>query len=294
MARRLAARAAFAIALVVIAFVGVYVLVALAPGDGLAADGMRSREALAAERVRLGLDQPVLTRLAHRLTALTTLDLGTSTRFGRPVRQLVVERALATLRAGGLALLLALALGIPAGVLASHTRSRALRGAIGAVSMTLLSIPALVLALLLGVLAVRAGASSLLVMVVALALPAAALFERAQARALDAVLHEPWLLAVRARGIPAAQVTWRHAWPLSLPPVLGIVGVVASHLLSGALAIELVTARVGLGRLTFEALVSRDLDLAAGCAGAAALIVGAVTFAADAVHVWLDPRLWDA
>ena len=72
--------------------------------------------------------------------------------------------------------------------------------------------------------------------------------------------------------------------------MLGVVGIIAGHLLSGALAIELVTARSGLGLLTFEALMARDLDLAAACAAAAALIVGLATLAADLLHLWIDPR----
>ena len=292
MFRALAGRFIFAVTLVLVAFAGAYVLLDVAPGDALD-DRLHelSPDVLARERTRLGLDEPLATRLATRLARLAVLDLGTSHRFGRPVRDLVAERALPTLQAGGVALALALALGIPAGVLAGRTRRRAARDGIASTSIALLSLPSLVLALGLTAVATSAGLPSFVVMVVALALPAAALFERLQARALRAALSEPCLLAARARGIPDATVTWRHAWPLSLPSVLGLIGVVASHLLSGALAIELVTARPGLGRLTFEALISRDLDLAAGCAGAAALIVGAATFTADALQLWMDPRL---
>jgi peptide/nickel transport system permease protein len=76
-----------------------------------------------------------------------------------------------------------------------------------------------------------------------------------------------------------------------LPAVLGLAGTIAGQLLSGALAVELVTSRSGLGLLTFEALHARDIDLAAGCAGAVALIVGLVAFSADVVQLWMDPRV---
>lgn len=291
MLRALAGRLLFALALVLLAFAGVYVLTALAPGDPLAGgDGLQSSAALAAERARLGLDQPVVTRLGTRLARLATLDLGTSIRFGRPVLALVAERAASTVQAGGAALLLAVLIGIPAGVLASRTRHALVRQAIAGVSIVLLSLPALVVALLLAVVAASAGIPAFAVMTVSLALPAAALLERLQARAMDQAMGEPCLQAARARGVPGRVITWRHAWPLSLPSVLGVAGIIAGHLISGALAIELVTARSGLGRLTFEALMARDLDLAAGCAGAAALLVGIATFAADALHLWIDPR----
>ena len=76
-----------------------------------------------------------------------------------------------------------------------------------------------------------------------------------------------------------------------MPAVLGLAGTIAGQLLSGALAVELVTSRSGLGLLTFEALQARDMDLAAGCAGTVALIVGLVAFSADVVQAWMDPRI---
>ncbi|BCS35860.1 peptide ABC transporter permease [Luteitalea sp. TBR-22] len=289
MRRALAGRLAFAIALVLVAFIGVYLLTGLAPGDPLD-DGTRSPASVAAERVRLGMDRPLVARLTQRVARLATLDLGTSLRYGQPVLPLLVDRTARTLRAGAAALLLALALGIPAGVAASRSSSRLVRRSIDVASIVLLSLPALVIALGLAVVASGLGLSSYAVMVTALALPAWAVVARAQARALDEVAGATCLAAARARGVPAAAITWRHAWPLSLPAVLGLLGVVAGQVLSGALAIELVTARSGLGLLTFEALTSRDIDLAAGCAGTAALIVGACTLAADAVLAWVDPR----
>lgn len=290
MRRALAGRLAFALLLVVLAFIGVYLLTELAPGDGLD-DGMRSTRSRAAELAARGLDRSLPSRLATRLLRLGTLDLGTSLRYDQPVLSLVATRSIGTLQAGGAALVLALLLGIPAGVLASRSRSRVVRQAISGISVVLLSVPALVVALVLAVFASGAGIPALAVMVISLALPAAATIERLQARAMDAAQGELCLDAARARGVPRQAITWRHAWPLSLPAVLGLVGTIAGQLLSGALAIELVTGRNGLGQLTFDALMARDVNLAAGCAAAVALIVGLVTVAADAVQVWMDPRV---
>ena len=290
MRRFLAARLTFALAVVLLAYIGVYLLIGLAPGEA-GGEFIGSDTARAIERARLGLDRPLLERLASRLARLPALDLGTSSRYGQPVLSLVLGRATTTLQAGGAALALALAIGIPAGVIAARSSSRALRHGIGAVSILLLSLPALVVALVLLMLGSGTGFPALAVMVIALALPAAALLERLQARAMDDVVRSPCLAAARARGVPARAVTWRHAWPLSLPAVLGLAGVIAGQLLSGTLAIELVSARTGLGYLTFDALQARDVDLAAGCAAAIALIVGLVTLTADGLQLWLDPRI---
>lgn len=293
MRRFLVGRLAFALALVLMAYVGVYLLTSLAPGD--AGDGhIASAAARSRERTRLGLDRPLPERLASRLGHLATLDLGTSVRYRQPVFPLVRQRASSTVQAGTAALLLALAIGIPAGVLATRSRSRVVRHAIATSSILLLSLPALVVALLLLVVTSGTGLSSLTVMVIALALPAAALLERLQARAMAGVLRDPCLAAARARGVPARSVTWHHAWPLSLPSVLGLAGVIAGQLLSGTLAIELVVARTGLGSLTFDALQDRDVDLAAACAATVALIVGLVSLSADALQLWVDPRISNA
>ncbi|AMY12800.1 Oligopeptide transport system permease protein OppB [Luteitalea pratensis] len=290
MRRRLVGRLVFALVLAVVAFAGVYVLTDLAPGDPLE-DEMRSSSSVDAKRHQLGLDRPLPVRLAIRMARLAVLDLGTSLRYDQPVLTLVAQRATTTLQAGLAALLLALLIGVPAGVLASRSTSRVVRHGIAGVSILLLSIPALVFALLLAVIATSGGLPSFAVMVISLALPAAALIERLQARGLDGVQHERCLDAARARGVPRRIITWRHAWPLSLPAVLGLAGTIAGQLLSGALAVELVTSRSGLGLLTFEALHARDMDLAAGCAGTVALIVGLVAFSADVIQAWMDPRI---
>jgi len=290
MLRALAGRVVFAIILVVVAFAAAFLVTALAPGE-LSDDGPLTHEQTTAERARLRLDQPVALRLARRLAAAATLDFGESTAFNRPVLPLLVERTAVTLTAGLSALGLAILTGIPLGVLASRTRHRWLRGGIAAVSVLLLSIPALVVALLLTLLGASIGLPSFAVMTIALALPAAALLERLQARAMTTAVDATCLRAAEARGVPRTVVTWRHAWPLSLSAVLGVGSIVASHLLSGALAVELITTRPGLGLLTLQALMGRDSNLAAACAGMAALLVGIVTLAGDVVQLSIDPRL---
>src|SRR6478609_1501145 len=120
MRRRLLGRLVFALALAVIALTGVYVLTDLAPGDPLD-DQIRSAGSRAAQLRQLGLDRPLPARLATRMARLAVLDLGTSVRYDQPVLTLVTQRAATTLQAGFTALLLALLVGVPAGVLASRS-----------------------------------------------------------------------------------------------------------------------------------------------------------------------------
>jgi hypothetical protein len=119
----------------------------------------------------------------------------------------------------------------------------------------------------------RDDASSVLP-AVALALPVAASLERLQSAAFREALADPSVAAARARGIPRGRLLWRHAWRLSLKPVLAIYGIIVGSVLSGSFAVEIVTSWPGLGALTFEALRARDLYLVAGCAAAGAAVPG--------------------
>jgi peptide/nickel transport system permease protein len=293
MVRRAAIRLPLVAVLVLVAFVGTFLLTGLAPGDPAHEALLRGSDAYAAERARLQLDVPLGTRLLTRIGRLLRLDLGSSMRFGRPVLPLVMERATSTALAGGAALVLALAIGVPAGMASARARHRVVRRGVAAVSLVLLSVPALVLAIALSVAFASLRLPPVFVVVLSLALPAAAVIERLQSRAYASASAALCLTAARARGIPADQIAWRHAWPLSLPAVIGVVALLASQILSGSLAVEFVTGWPGLGRLTYDALMARDLDLAAGCVGAAAGLAGLATWASDVVQHALDPRLED-
>jgi peptide/nickel transport system permease protein len=87
------------------------------------------------------------------------------------------------------------------------------------------------------------------------------------------------------------RLLWSALWRPTAGPVAAFAGVVAGSLLSGSLAVELVTAWPGMGRLTFEALSARDAPLAAGCAAAAAIVLAVWTTISDLAAGWLDPRL---
>ncbi len=302
------------IALVLVVSSAAFVLTRLAPGDvaqttlGFGAGA----ETLAAARQRAGLDRPLAVQWGHWLAGLARLDLGTSSLYQRPVRPLVAERAANTAVLAIAALLAALALGLPpAFVTASRPRSAAAR-AIRAASMVLLSLPPFVASLALVLVAVRtswlpaggmtsgAGASGIAflldvarhlpVPVLSLALPLAATFERLQSQALAEALAEPSITAARARGIPETRILRRHAWRLSLKPVAAVAGLAFGALLSGSFVVELVTAWPGLGRLTYDALRHRDLDLVAGCAAAGTIVLSLGLLAADLVVAWSDPR----
>ena len=125
----------------------------------------------------------------------------------------------------------------------------------------------------------------------ALALPLAATFERQQAAALAEALAMPAVQAARARGVGEGQIVRRHAWRLSLKPVLALGGLAMAALLGGAFVVETIAAWPGLGRLTYDALRARDIPLVAGCALAGSTVLAIGLFVSDVLTAWADPRV---
>ncbi len=305
-ARLLARRLAVSAGLLVLATSLAWLFARAAPGADADAFGQAtSAAASTADRAQAGMDTPVVAGLAGWWRSALRLDFGRSIRFQRPVGPLVAERAANSALLASVALLLGMGAGLPLGVVSASRRDWR-RLAIRIASVLLLSLSPLILAILLSWLMVRvspggsvggdgvAGGNAwrvLLVPVASLALPLAATFERIQSRALRRVAGEPCLGAALLRGIPESRVRWRHAWRLSASSVASVGGVIAGAVLSGALAVEVVTAWPGLGRLTFEALTARDAPLVAGCALATAVMVSLGALCADLVSAWADPRL---
>ena len=125
----------------------------------------------------------------------------------------------------------------------------------------------------------------------ALALPLAATFERQQSTALAEALATPAVQAARARGVGEGQIVRRHAWRLSLKPVLALGGLAMAALLGGAFVVETIAAWPGLGRLTYDALRARDIPLVAGCALAGSTVLAIGLFVSDVLTAWADPRV---
>ncbi len=312
--RFLLRRALFALLLVFAVSSGTFLLTRLAPGMVGDSNLEANPEDYARRRAELGLDRPIAEQYLEWLGGVARLEFGRSVMFSRPVADLLHERALNTAVLAFVALLGATLAGIPLGIyIGSHPRGllpTLLRG----VSLMLLSIPPLIGSLLLVLVAARTGwfpvggmtsaaagdgtwgpwladlARHVPLPALALGLPLAATLERLQAQSIESAVGEPFVRAALARGISPEQAVWRHAWPVSLAPVLGLYGVAIGSLFSGSFVVEVVTAWPGLGRLMYDALRARDIYLVAGCAATGALFLALGTFLSDVMLVLVDPR----
>lgn len=316
MGRYLVRRLGFALLLVFVVSSAALLLTRLAPGDATTEEAL-NLDPIAIDRMRaeLGLDRPFAVQYFSWLAGAVRFDFGRSLLYSRPVGSLVGERALNTAVLAIAALVLATVIGIPLGVYSgSRTRGPG-RSIVRAISVFAISVPPLVGSLALVFLAARTGwfpvggmtsqgglelswgrwladvARHLPIPALALALPLAASIERLQSQAITVASRERFVAASRARGLARGQALLRHAWPVSLRPVLGLYGVMIGTLFSGSFVVEVITSWPGLGRLMFDALKARDLFLVAGCAATGALFLAAGTLIADLVLAATDPRV---
>jgi ABC-type dipeptide/oligopeptide/nickel transport system permease component len=301
-------RAAAAAMLVLVVASAAVVLARLAPGDHLSEFEL-TPDQIAAERHRLGLDDPLPVQYLAWLRQVARLDLGESTRYpGRSVTGLIRERLGNTALLGVAALIVATAVGIPLGVMTGQGRGPARMAARGG-SVLLLALPPVVLSLGLLFVASRTGwfpvgglppqgslvttLHYLVLPVLALGLPVAGALERLQSRAMADALRHPSIQAARARGVPPSRVVWWHALRLSLTPVLAVYGVLTGTLISGSFVVEYVMTWPGLGRLLYDGLIARDANVVAGCAATGAAFLALGVFIADVALAAADPRVVD-
>jgi peptide/nickel transport system permease protein len=315
--RYFARRVLFAVLLVFLVSSGALLLTRLAPGDFTSElfGTNANLQTLARERARYGLDRPILEQYAVWLGRAVRMDLGRSLMYGRPVSELIGQRALNSALLAVVALGIATLAGIPLGVVSGSRRGGWIPALIRGGSLVCLSLPPLLTSLLFVLVAARTGwlpiggmtsvdavdmgwlawardlAWHLPVPALALGLPVAATLERLQAQAMAEAVSEPCVLSAFGRGVPPGRLIWRDAWRVALRPVASIYGLIVGSLLSGSFVVEIVTAWPGLGRLMFDALRARDLYLVAGCASAGAVFLAAGSLLSDVALAIVDPRL---
>ncbi len=296
---------------IVAASVIVFAVIEVIPGDparvmlGLNA----SPETLAALRAELGLGGGPVARYLDWAGGLIRGDLGISYTYRVPVADLVAQRAGVSVPLAILALLLAVAIGLPAGLIAAARRGTAGDLAIMGATQIGIALPNFWFAMLLvSVFAVGAGwfpsggfpgwdqgiganLRALVLPAIALALPQAAILARVLRAALLETLGQDYIRAARAKGLSRAQAILRHGLRNAMIPVLTILGLQFSFLIAGAIIIENVFYLPGLGRLVFQAITQRDLIVVESVVMLLILAVVAVNFAVDLAYAAIDPRL---
>jgi peptide/nickel transport system permease protein len=298
----------------------VFLLVHLAPGSPVSGSGtsLRRPTGRAAEELRrlYGLDRPLPERFGSWISRAVRFDLGESFVDRRPVGERIREALPNTLLLNGLALLLALAIAIPLGVVAGGRPEGPLDRISGAALFALYSMPTFWAALLLqSLFAVQlrwlplygvtsdpapTGLAGIADRLGHVALPATCLaygtlafVARLVRSGVAETRDADYVLAARARGASRRRALWAHAFPNALLPLLTLFGLLLPALLSGSVIVEKIFAWPGLGRLYFDAILSRDYPVILGLSLLSAVATLAATLASDIAVAAADPRVRD-
>jgi ABC-type dipeptide/oligopeptide/nickel transport system permease component len=280
-----------------------FMLVHLVPGDPV--EVMLGESASGADRAQLraelGLDQPVIVQFGQYLAKLAQGDFGTSIHSGEPISALLAQRFPATIKLALLALLIAVSIGLPLGILAALKANRWPDRVATTVSLTLSAMPhfwlgpllMLVFALWLGWLPVSGmdSPASIFLPALTLGFGLAAILTRMTRASLLEVLNEDFVRTARAKGLDESTVILGHALRAALLPVVTVLGLQMGSLLAGTVITETVFAWDGIGRLLVESIEKRDYPVTQACVLVIALSYVLVNLCTDLLYARLDPRV---
>ena len=281
----------------------VFLLVHLVPGDPV--ETMLGETASAADkqdlRRTLGLEKPLAEQYGSFLSGLLRADLGTSLYEQAGVAELIASRLPATIELTICAMAIALLISFPLGILAAKCKGQISDRAALMFSLLGLSMPnfwlgpllMIVFAIQLGWLPVsgRISMSSIILPAVTLALGMAAILTRILRASLLQVLDADYIRTARAKGLNEKTVWLKHTLRNALLSVITIMSLQFGSLLAGSIITETVFAWPGIGRLTVQAIQTRDYPLVQGCVLVIAISYLAVNFFTDLVYKFVDPRI---
>lgn len=252
-------------------------------------------------RRALGLDRPLPEQFISYLWRAATGELGTSLRHNRPVAQLIGERLPRTMLLATAALMLAVALAIPAGVVSALRRGTMVDRVIMVLSVAGQAVPIFWLALMLiWLFAVRlewlpvfgSGTPAHLVLpAVSLSTIVLGRLARLVRSSMLEVLEQDYVRTARAKGLAEAHVVLRHALKNAAIPIVTVVGLQFAQLLGGAVVTETVFAWPGVGALAAEAVFTHDFPVVQGVTLMISLIFVGANLAVDLSYVALNPRI---
>ncbi|MGH6689178.1 MAG: ABC transporter permease [Gammaproteobacteria bacterium] len=288
-----------------------FVLIHLAPGDpaSVIAGPYASPDDIAKLGRQLGLDEPLPMQLVRWYGRLLQGDLGNSIFLRRPVTEAIVDRLEPTLLLTTWATLIAVLIGVPAGIVSARHHNSAVDQSLMGLALVGLSIPNFLLGLLMilvfgvwlgwlpvaGYVPLDSGVwlnlRSLVMPSLALGLVQSALIARITRSSMLDVLREQFVLTGRAKGLTERVVVYKHALKNAIIPTLTVIGITFALLIGGAVVIETVFNIPGLGRLIISAVLRRDYPVVQGVVLLIALTYTAVNLLVDLAYLAVDPRV---
>jgi peptide/nickel transport system permease protein len=266
----------------------------LLPPDASAEDVRRFRDAM-------GFNDPFLVQYGRFLKGALQGDFGQSIRHGESAFGLVVERLPATFELAGAALLLALCLAIPAGIVSAMRRNSAVDYVATVVALFGQSLPTFWLGIMLILLfsvqlqllpsSGRGSVEHLILPAVTLGLFTTARITRLTRSGMLEVLSQDYIRTARAKGVSDPPVVWKHALKNAAIPIVTIVGIELGTLLGGSVITETIFAWPGVGRLSVQAIANRDYPVVQAAVFLLASTFVIVNLVVDVLYTYLDPRI---
>ena len=281
----------------------VFLLIHLVPGDPI--QQMLGEGATATDvqslRHAYGLDVPIRQQYVNYWKGVLRGDLGRSLRLDQPVTRIIGQRYPWTLQLTIAAMIVALLISIPAGVRSARRRNRWDDRVLSFVSLLGLSFPNFALgpililffSIQLALLPVSGSGTfaHLILPAITLGGALAAILTRMVRTAMLEELSQDYIRTARAKGLPESTVVYKHALRNALIPVLTVVGLQFGALLAGAIVTETIFSWPGIGRLTIQAINSRDYYLVQGCILTIGLTYVIVNFVTDFLYSLANPRI---
>ena len=284
----------------------VFALMFIVPGDParLLMGQHGDEKTLAAIRHEMGLDKPVYVQYIRFIGKILKGDLGLSYRQKRPVAEIIWERFPATAKLAVASIILAVIVGITAGIIAAVFRNTVLDWLIMLFSLSGISMPVFWLGMML-ILVFASGLGwfpvggygrsgdlrHLFLPALTLASISTGYIARMMRSTMLEIIRKDYIRTARAKGLSEKTVILRHALRNAFIPVITIIGINFASLLGGAVATETVFAWPGLGRATVDAIRMRDVPVVEGCVIFLAFIFVIVNLLVDLSYAWLDPRI---
>jgi len=252
-------------------------------------------------RVQFGLDRPMMTQYFDWLSNAMHLDFGKSFYFQGPVMEMVAERLPITMKLGGIALLLAVTVAIPLGVLAAIYRDTWLDRVALVIAVVGQAMPSfwfglsliLIFSVSLHWLPVAGNESweHFVLPAIALGYYAMPAMMRLTRAGMLEVLGSDYIRTARAKGLSKGKVIFKHALRNAVIPVVALAAVELGFMLGGSVVIESVYSMQGLGQLAWDAISRNDYPVVQAVVLIIAMFYIGLTFLADVINALLDPRI---
>lgn len=305
MYRYIARRLVLAVPVLLGVSIAVFSMMHLVPGDPALAMLRGQPQVTEADvqrvRTQLGLNDPVPVQYLKYISRVLQGDFGRSVQTHRPVLWDIVQQAPSTLQLAAGAMLLAVTMGIVLGVISALRQNTwvdtlAMMTALFGVSMPSFWFGLILIflfALKLGWLPAtgQGGLERLILPAVALGMDFSAVTARLVRASLLEILVTDYVRTARAKGLREARVIVRHALKNAMIPVITIIGLQFGTLLGGAVVVETVFARQGIGRLLVTAITAKDFPMVQGIVLLAATVYVVVNLLVDLTYALLDPRI---